>query len=317
MKPATQAQFQIAISEGQQYACWPLRAGPLPHGWIAVGPSGSEEQCLGRIHTLQPDPFLRQGIPPVQRSVSSTRPGYSNPFPDPDAPARLLVFPHAGAGTAYYHFLAKALAENRIETLTVAYPGREARISQPACASLSALLDDISPSLEVAVSDGRPFIFYGHSMGALVAFELVRQWRDRGLPLPSRLVCSGRQAPSIRGNVLDVDTLSDAVFIEEIIKRYQAIPAELLETAELLELVMPALRADFSVVSRYVYRQAPPLPCPIALINGRDDPWVNNESLEPWKKETDSLTSSFHPGGHFFLQNNVAPFCSHMVNFSV
>lgn len=238
---------------------------------------------------------------------------YSIPFPDPDAAFRLVVFPHAGSGTAFYHFLAKAFAGAGIETVTVAYPGREIRIAEPPPESLPELLATLVPSLARVLSDGRPFIFYGHSLGGLVAFEMIRSWQAGGLPVPALFVCSGRQAPGIRGDILDMDTLSDDAFIEAVITRYQAIPREVVQHPELLELILPALRSDFRMVDRYVYRPGPRLTCPIVLANGVDDPWVEEQTLAPWEHETASLTSRWFDGGHFFIRNSLEAFQDYLL----
>lgn len=315
MSPDNKGPFQIVVSEENHYSLWTPSAGDLPHGWVAVEGAKSNDECLKRLRELQPDPLLRKLHPTKKdtRPRSTDQRVYSTAFPNPDSHMQLIVFPHAGAGTAYYHFLAKELSKSNIEVRTVAYPGRETRISQPACTTLSALINDISPALEQTMPENKCVVFYGHSMGALVAFELARHWRDLGIKQPYQLICSGRQAPSVRGNILDVDPLSNEEFLQEVIERYQAIPKEILQNEELLELILPSLRADFSVVSRYVYRKAPPLDCPIVLFNGKADPWVDNENLAPWQQETHSLTSNFCEGGHFFLQSNVALLHSHLV----
>lgn len=238
---------------------------------------------------------------------------YSIPFPDPGAAFRLVIFPHAGSGTAYYHFLAKSFAGAGIETLTAAYPGREIRISEPPRGTLPELIDALAPSLAGVLSDGKPFVFYGHSMGALVGFELIRLWQAKGLSGPALLVCSGRQAPSIRGDILNLDALSDDAFMDAIATRYQAIPREVVQHPELVELILPALRSDFRIVDRYGYRPGPPVPCPIALANGVDDPWVAKNTLAPWANETAVLTSQWFPGGHFFVRNSLKAFREYLL----
>lgn len=303
--------FLVVVSEARQYACWPQSAGSIPAGWMAVTEPIDKATALERIRALQKNPLLSSADQNAIKAPHQT--AYSIAFPNPSATARLVVFPHAGSGTSYYHFLAKALSELNIETITVAYPGREIRIAQPACDTMSAMLNDISPSLQLLLRDEKPFFFYGHSMGALIAFELTRRWRNTGHRLPHTLICSGRQAPSVRGDILEVETLSDQAFIQAVIARYEAIPPEILENTELYNLIVPALRADFSVVASYTYRTEPPLPCAISLANGTDDPWVHAGNLEPWSLETNSLTSRLYPGGHFFLQSNIATFSSHMV----
>lgn len=238
----------------------------------------------------------------------------SIPFADPEARCRLVVFPHAGSGTAYYYFLAKALAGSGVEVVTVAYPGREIRISEPPAETMEELLDGLDPALERLFSNETPLVFYGHSLGALVAFEMIRRRQAAGLRLPLLLLCSGRQAPGVRGDIINVEGLSDDAFLREVSVRYQAIAPELLKHPDLLELILPALRCDFGIVYRYVYRAGERLKCPVALANGYEDPWVDEAALAGWADETEVVNSRFFPGGHFFMKDNLPEFRQYLLD---
>jgi medium-chain acyl-[acyl-carrier-protein] hydrolase len=161
-----------------------------------------------------------------------------------------------------------------------------------------ALADGLSPLLDA------PFALFGHSMGALVAFELVRELRRRDGPAPVLLAVSGHQAP-LRPDVEGpFSHLPDAAFLDEVRRRYDGIPAEVLEEEELLQLLLPVLRADIQALETYVYDGEPPLDCPISCFGGEDDPHVALADLEAWSDETSGrLRVRTFPGGHFFVES--------------
>ena len=148
----------------------------------------------------------------------------------------------------------------------------------------------------------RPFAFFGHSMGAVVAFELARWLRRRGQPLPAALFVSGARAPQFRRNHVPPPDPSDEQFVAEL-RRLEGIPAEVLDNADLMRVVMPALRADAALYRRYVYTEDVPLGCPIRAYGGAADPNVGREHLEGWAEQTSSsFAVRVFAGGHFYLQ---------------
>jgi medium-chain acyl-[acyl-carrier-protein] hydrolase len=149
-----------------------------------------------------------------------------------------------------------------------------------------------------------PFAFFGHSMGALVAFELARELRRRAWPGPMRLAVSGHQAPHRPDPDPPVAHLPDAEFIEEMRTRYDGIPDEVLAEQELLKLVLPALRADVLVIESYVYASEPPLDCPLSCFGGEEDRQVRREDFEAWREQTRGpFRLRTFPGGHFFVDS--------------
>jgi medium-chain acyl-[acyl-carrier-protein] hydrolase len=152
----------------------------------------------------------------------------------------------------------------------------------------------------------RPFAFYGHSMGALIGYELARRLREEGRPGPSHLFVSGCRAPQLEDTRDPTYDLPDAEFIEEL-RRLGGTPAEVLDNAELLHLMLPLLRADFTLVQTYRYAEGPPLVCPLTAVGGLEDEEVTPEHLAPWRELT-SGASSLHmlPGDHFFLHTSQA-----------
>jgi medium-chain acyl-[acyl-carrier-protein] hydrolase len=159
-----------------------------------------------------------------------------------------------------------------------------------------ALASAIQPYL------GQPFAFFGHSMGAAVAFELSRLLRRRGQPLPKLLIASAARAPQYRRNYTPPPAPSDSQFVEEL-RRLEGIPGEVLDRPASMRALLPALKSDASLYRGYVYTEDAPLPCPIRAYGGREDPNVRLEHLEAWAEQT---TGSFgvrlFAGGHFYLR---------------
>jgi medium-chain acyl-[acyl-carrier-protein] hydrolase len=143
-------------------------------------------------------------------------------------------------------------------------------------------------------------------MGALVAFELTRALRAFGAPLPARLIVSGRGAPHIYGSTGIID-LPDDDFIAELWRRYNGIPAALLDEPELLALFVPLLRADLALLERYHHEPGEPLPCPITAVGGDRDPNVSAADLDGWSRHTSgAFRREILAGEHFFIQSNQA-----------
>jgi surfactin synthase thioesterase subunit/glycosyltransferase involved in cell wall biosynthesis len=208
---------------------------------------------------------------------------------------RLFCFPHAGGGAASF----KAWAE-RLPRSVAVVPMRPPRPSKPnSMAELAAAWSDaIQPYVD------EPFAFFGHSMGAAVAFELARLLRRRGQPLPRMLVASGARAPQFRRGHVPPPEPSEVEFMEAL-RRLQGTPREVLDNPNLMQLILPALREDAAIYRNYIYAEEPPLDCPIRAYGGAADPNVSRAHLEAWAQQT---TAAFalrvFPGGHFYLQTH-------------
>ncbi|MCI0529785.1 MAG: thioesterase domain-containing protein, partial [Nitrospira sp.] len=147
----------------------------------------------------------------------------------------------------------------------------------------------------------KPFAFFGHSMGALVSFELTRHLRRQYRLGPVHLFVSGHHAPQIPDPDPPVHTLPEPAFLEEL-SRLNGTPKEVLEHTELMHLMLPTLRADFAVCETYTYTTEPPLDCPISAYGGLQDLEVSRDSLEAWQVQTrTSFSLRMFPGDHFFL----------------
>ncbi|WP_326820146.1 alpha/beta fold hydrolase [Streptosporangium sp. NBC_01756] len=224
--------------------------------------------------------------------------------PLPHAALRLFCLPYAGAGAGVFHPWPAALAPD-VEVVGVQLPGRENRIVEPAEIDLTELAAALA---EAVAADGRPYALYGHSLGARLAFEVIRRLRRTGAPLPVRLYVGAARAPHLNASAMfdGLSRLSD----DELVARVVAgggVPGEVADEPELLELLLPTLRADFTWLDDYMYRPGAPLPVPITAFAGTLDRAVSTEQMTPWEQHTTAGFVLHHiDGGHFFLQDNLA-----------
>jgi medium-chain acyl-[acyl-carrier-protein] hydrolase len=218
--------------------------------------------------------------------------------PNPKASLRLFCFPYAGANAMVYRSWADKLPSH-IEVVAIQLPGRGKRRQERPLTSLSKLVDLLgsAPLKE-------PFAFFGHSMGALVAFELARLLRRERRALPLHLFISSRSAPQLNSCHRPLHDLPTSELMQEL-NQLDGTPREVLEHPELMEMMLPILRADFSICDTYEYSQAAPLPCPISAFGGFQDADVPRQNLEAWREQTSSsFTLRMLPGKHFFLHSN-------------
>jgi len=228
----------------------------------------------------------------------TTKTYITRPRSRPAAALRLICFPYAGGGTAIYNAWLDAMPE-WIEVCPVKLPGREDRLFDPPHTSLDELPAVLAN--ELAAFTTLPFAFFGHSMGAIIAYELARYLRRRQLPLPVHLLISGHRAPQLPDMRPQIYHLPDAQFIARL-SDMNGTPREVVEHRELMEMLLPTLRADFTLCDTYTYVPDAPLECPIAALSGTDDAIANPEQMEPWRDQT-SAAFNLHTfsGGHFFL----------------
>lgn len=215
------------------------------------------------------------------------------------APHRVIVFPHAGAGTAAYVRLARAFVERGLAVSIVRYPGRETRLLETPADSVGALVAVLAAELAPRVTGACSF--FGHSLGALVAFELAHAWRTAG-PTPVRLWLSGRRPPQVPADLPHLHPLSGAEFLQAVAARYEALPPALLRSPELVELTLPVLRADFCCSETYCSPGRLPLDTPITILRGAADRWLDASAVAGWSPHTTGpVDERVFPGGHFFL----------------
>jgi medium-chain acyl-[acyl-carrier-protein] hydrolase len=211
---------------------------------------------------------------------------------------RLFCFPYAGGSAVIFHRWPDGLPGD-VEIRALQLPGRSFRLAEPPLPRLDRVLDAIEPVITPLLD--LPFAFFGHSMGALIAFELARRLRRRGQPEPACLLMSGRRGPDVFDTEPPICALPEDKFLAALSRRHGA-PAELLQNPELIELVMPSLRADFELLETHAYVDEEPLRCPITIFGGKGDTGVPIAHLEAWGAHTrEPLRMHLLPGGHFFL----------------
>lgn len=212
---------------------------------------------------------------------------------------RLFCFPYAGGGASVFRSLVEQ-SPTDIEVCPVQLPGREGRFTETPFATLDPLMavlyQELLPYLE------EPYAFFGHSMGALLSFELVRLIVQRKqVPVPAHLFVSGHRAPHLSDTKPPLHQLPEPQLIEEL-RKLNGTPEGVLNQPELLQLLLPLLRADFALCETYTYRPGLLLPCPISALGGLQDEGVPRESLLAWREHTEgSFRAHFFPGDHFYL----------------
>jgi len=220
--------------------------------------------------------------------------------PSSRARLRLFCFPYAGAGASVFRTWADLLPPE-LDVVPVQLPGRESRIREP----LFTNLDDLLQALIGALSGylDCPFAFFGHSMGGLIGYELAhRLLVEKGLS-PEHLLISGRRPPEVADTEEPLHLLPEAGLIERL-RLLNGTPEEIFQHPELLEFLLPVIRADFAVCETYRYREKTPLPCHLTVYGGESDGYVNSGSLHHWRTHTQkNFRIRLFPGNHFFLNS--------------
>lgn len=215
---------------------------------------------------------------------------------------RLFCLPYAG-GSAMFYARWRRLLPSWIDVRPVEWPGRGARMDEALATDPHALASQLARELAAQVD--QPYALFGHSLGALIAFELAHCLLDRGARAPAMLFASGAEAPAVRDGRRWRLPLSDDALLQEM-RDLRGTPAEALSNAELMQSALPVLRADFLMCGAYVYRRRLALPCPLQVFGGAEDE-TSREALQAWRQETAaSFRLDVLPGHHFFIHTQQA-----------
>ena len=221
--------------------------------------------------------------------------------PKAQAYLRLFCFPYAGGGASIFRDWAASLPAS-VEVCPIQLPGRESRIQERPFHRVTALVSALSCALQPYLD--KPFAFWGHSMGALIAFELARQLRRENKPGPLHLLVSGHRAPQLPDSVPPIHQLPEREFVREL-RLLNGTPETVLQHAELMQLMMPILRADFALAETYTYTVEAPLDCSISVFGGLQDERVGNNDLKPWQEQTwQDFSLRLFPGDHFYFHSH-------------
>jgi len=222
------------------------------------------------------------------------------PKPSGRARIKLFCFPFAGGSSLVFHTWSGALPSS-VEVTAIELPGRRRRYYEAPLRSVSAVVERLVPELASALD--RPYMMFGHSLGALIAFETVRALARLGLPLPTLLMPSASVAPHLGSWLAPMHDLPRAEFLSRL-GALGGTPPEVLANDDLVDLVLKALRADFEVLASYRYEPGPPLRCPMLAFAGDDDCTIPPGDVAAWRVHTRSFRSYTLPGDHFFLKGN-------------
>ena len=218
--------------------------------------------------------------------------------PRPAAASRLFCFPHAGGGPVAFFEWSQRL-DPAVECVSLLYAGRGPRLREKPSVRVEDLVGEIAAGL--AKFSDKPFAFYGHSFGGIVAFELARTLRRSGLPGPEHLFVGAARPPHMELPFSPIHAAPDEEFIASVQARYGGMPAAILQDPEILDMFLPPMRADFTAYETYRFQPGDPLDIPITAFGGADDTAVKVETLREWSLHTAaSFDMNVLPGGHFF-----------------
>ncbi|MCA1568552.1 MAG: putative thioesterase [Acidobacteria bacterium] len=215
-----------------------------------------------------------------------------------DAHVRLFCFPYAGGSpTAFCQW--PDFFPAGVEICSIHLPRRGERLSETPLTRIGPVVDSVCASL--AHCSEKPFAFFGHSLGALIAFEVSRKLAALGAPGPIHLFASACPGPPAPRRKSGQHLWPEGVLIEYL-RGLNGTPDELFRDREFLDCVLPAIRADLEMIETYEYMPAPALQCPITALGGVDDPEVSRIELEAWRSESSGdFSLKMFPGDHFYI----------------
>ena len=215
---------------------------------------------------------------------------------------RLVCIPYAGGGPAMFRTWSNELP-TQIGVFAALLPGQGSRIREVPPSQTSTFAAELVTNIEPYLNE--PYALFGYSMGALVAFEMTRQLRAQGKPLPTNLFVAARRAPQVPDTAAPLHVLPDSAFVKGIQSRYGGIPEAIMKDAELMTLFTPVLRSNFTMIETYRYVDEDPLDLPIAAFGGTRDKTTGEAELSAWGRQSKrSFNYQLFDGDHFFIQQH-------------
>nr|WP_256256019.1 alpha/beta fold hydrolase [Streptomyces sp. MUSC 14] len=215
---------------------------------------------------------------------------------------RLYCFPHGGGSAAQYVRWGRHMTG--VDLVAVQLPGRGSRLGEPAYTRMDSLIGALLSEAELVA----PYAFFGHSFGALVAYEVTHALWKAGRPLPERLLVSSFPAPHVHAAGGGIHQLPDEGLLKEVQRRYGGIPDEVFADPEMRTMAAAALRADYDVLEHYNWRSREPLPVKVTVLAGQDEGLAEQELATGWQRHTTQpVTVRTFPGGHFYLHEQRQP----------
>ena len=216
----------------------------------------------------------------------------------PQAALRMFCLPYAGRGASVFNSWSNSFPDD-IELQAVQLPGRESRYNEPMFTDIHETVRALADSIKLYMD--RPYALFGYSMGALVAFELMRELRRRGEPLPIQLFLAAMRAPQIPPICPSLTDLPDDSFLEQM-RHYYDPPQDAWNLPELLKVILPTLRTDMKMCDGYIHTLEPPLESPIHAFAGQDDRSASPAVVREWRQQTtEEFNMDVFDGTHFFI----------------
>jgi surfactin synthase thioesterase subunit len=220
----------------------------------------------------------------------------------PDAQVRLFCFPFAGGSAAVFAGWGEKLKPG-MEVWAAQPRGRGSRFYEKPHPSVDEMVQDYLQILRAHLD--LPFAFYGHSLGGLLAFRLIQQLAAEGLPLPTHFFVGACAPPVVGLTHSPISHLPDEGFVTAVQERYSGIPESVLREPELMEMFLPALKADFTAHETFDRSQITQIDCPVTALAGHDDPMVTHTLMREWRRHTKEFFElRIIPGDHFFLSTS-------------
>jgi surfactin synthase thioesterase subunit len=228
--------------------------------------------------------------------------------PRPEASLRMYCLAHSGGSAGEYLMWADWLPD--VEVWGLQLPGHGARMMEPAHTSMPDLVADVVSEVEFSA----PYVLFGHSLGAGIAYEVAAALRERGAALPAALVLSAFAAPG-RQRESELAALDERVLLAHLEEQFGPLPDELRDDPDWLEMTVEMLRADLRIVDSYRPTDTAPLPCPVLVLGGSDDQTVPEADLAAWRPHTtDDFRLRLLPGGHFYFREDSDDFHTYLAD---